>query len=125
ERSLLRFDTNDSGVALANANDEHLDSVRRAYGWRSSGQALVERLEGEGLVTNDRRTLTMAGALTLLDDPTEVMGKAFVEVIRFPDDGVDYDKRIEIAGPVQSQVAAATDAVMDELGTDLVVSGVR
>ncbi|MEJ7569890.1 MAG: ATP-binding protein [Gaiellaceae bacterium] len=125
DRQLRRFDTTGAGVSLARANDEALEQVRHAYGWRN--RPSVERLRNEGLVTGDDGTseLTVAGVLTLVDDPSEVLGKSFVEILRFADDGVDYNKRVEIVGPVQHQVAVATSTVMDELGTDLVVSGIR
>ena len=124
DRSLIKFDTTESSVRAGAANAELVDDVRRAYGWRKHG-AVQDRLEDAGLIATGGKHLTVAGVLSLTEDPSETLGKAFVEVIRFPDDGIDYDKRVEIRGPVQEQVAGATEAVMSELGTDLVVNGVR
>ena len=53
--------------------------------------------------------LSVAGALYLLADPARVLGKAFVEVFRYPDDALDYDRREEFGGPLQRQVGAASD----------------
>ena len=63
--------------------------------------------------------------LYLLADPTRVLGKAFVGVFRYGDEGVDYDRREEFGGPLQRQVEAAADFVLDELGFDLALLGVR
>lgn len=124
ERRLTRFDVSDAQVPLELASPDALDDVRRAYAWR--GGDLVEHLRNQGLATRDGSPqLTIAGALTLLPDPAQRLGKTYIELMRYPDEGIDYDKRLEIRGPVQRQVAEATQAVMDELGTDLVVSGVR
>ena len=76
------------------------------------------------LVTSDGR-LTIAGTLYLLDDPAYLLGKAYVEILRYPDDSADYDRRLEIRGPLSEQVRQSTDAVLDELGTELVILGVQ
>jgi hypothetical protein len=45
--------------------------------------------------------LTVAGVLNLLDDPARVLGKTFVELLRFADDtSIDYDRRHEIGDPI-------------------------
>ena len=54
-----------------------------------------------------------------------MLGKAFVEVFRYPDGGVDYDRREEFGGPLQRQVEAATGFVLDELGFEMALAGVR
>ena len=88
---------------------------------------LRDRLRDSGfLVGNgDGDRLSVAGALYLLADPSRVLGKAFVEVFRYRGEGVDYDRREEFGGPLQRQVAAAADFVLDELGFDLALLGVR
>jgi ATP-dependent DNA helicase RecG len=48
-----------------------------------------------------------------------------VEVIRFPAEGSDYDKRLEFRGPLNRQVEEVVAAVQSELGTELVVLGVH
>ena len=124
-RSLVRFDSTATSVPMADASPELLDQIRLAFAWRKG--PTTDRLENEGLVTSSdgQLVLTVAGALTLLPDPAERLGKAYVEVLRYPSDGVNYDKRIEVRGSVQRQVEQATELVMAELGTNLVVSGVR
>ena len=88
---------------------------------------LRDRLRDSGFVVGngDGDRLSVAGALYLLADPARVLGKAFVEVFRYPGEGVDYDRREEFGGPVQRQVEAAADFVLDELGFDLALLGVR
>ena len=87
---------------------------------------LRDRLRDSGFVVGngDGDRLSVAGALYLLADPARVLGKAFVEVFRYRGEGVDYDRREEFGGPLQRQAAAA-DFVLDELGFDLALLGVR
>jgi ATP-dependent DNA helicase RecG len=123
-RALERFDETDAGVALDEVDDELLNDLRRAFRWRPEN--LRRRLvEHKFAVENGATRLTIAGALLLIEEPREYLGKAFVEVLRYPDDGVDYDRRVEFVGAVPAQVEDATTFVMNELGTDLVVSGAR
>jgi ATP-dependent DNA helicase RecG len=124
-RALERFDVTDTRVPLSKASDDLLAGLRNAFRWRAQ-KGLTERLaEHKLVVVNGTPTLTVAGALTLLADPAKRLGKTFIEILRFPDESVDYDRRVEIKGPVQEQVEAATRFVIDELGTDLIVSGVK
>ena len=122
ERALDRFELRPSGVRTSEVSVDLLEEMSAAYGWRSTD--LSEHLRDKSLATPDEE-LTIAGALFLLPDPASRIGKAFVEVLRFPDAGVDYDKRTEIGGPIHHQVTQATEAVLDELGTELVVLGVQ
>lgn len=125
-RSLQRFDASDSGVPLSAADADLVDEVSEAYRWKASSK-LADRLREHELAvgTTGPPRLTIAGALTLLHEPHQRLGKTYIEILRYPDESLDYDRRVEIEGPVQSQVEAATEFVMDELGTDLIVTGVR
>ncbi len=124
-RALVRFDESDSNVPLSDAAPELLDEVRRAFRWRTS--ALEQRLIEQRYATRgERPNLTIAGGLLLLEDPASHLGKSYVEILRFPDADTDaYDRREEFGGPAQAQVAAATEFITSELGTDLIVSGLR
>lgn len=113
---------------------DHIDddlARRLAVAWRwtvpdGASPAFMERLRDNGfLVPNgDRDRLSVAGALFLLPAPGAELGKALVEVFRYRDDGVDYDRRKEFAGPLQDQVASATAFILEELGVDMAVLGV-
>jgi ATP-dependent DNA helicase RecG len=64
--------------------------------------------------------------LILLKDPSRVLGNAHVELRRFADDTTaGYDRREELRGPIQQVLATAVDRIVAELGTELVVLGVR
>jgi ATP-dependent DNA helicase RecG len=123
ERALERFEQRPSTVMLRDVDAALIQSVADAFGW-SEDTDVFERLAELQLVTADGR-LTIAGALYLQDDPARVLGKAYVEILRFPNDSGDYDRRLEIRGPLHQQVRAATAAILDELGTELVVLGVQ
>jgi len=125
ERSLDSFELSDSGASLGQADDDLLGELSEAYGW-SAGRETQERLLEQGLLVPGSDQLTVAGALYLLEEPGEILAKAFVEIRRFPEiDSTDPDKRIEIKGPIHHQVAEATEQVMQELGTESVVLGLR
>jgi ATP-dependent DNA helicase RecG len=126
-RRLRRFEQADSGVPIDAADDDLLDQMCGMYNWPydspSTRTALVPRLRERGLATGDN--LTIAGAL-ILTDPSKSLkiAKAYVEVLRYPNERYDYDRRVTFAGSLPHQVREATRFVVDELGSDLVVTGV-
>ncbi|HMI82423.1 MAG TPA: ATP-binding protein [Solirubrobacterales bacterium] len=125
ERSLERFELSDVGVALAAADEALMAELSDAFEWAEERE-LPARLEEQGLLVPGSEDLSVAGALYLLRSPDEVIGKAFVEIRRYADaDAIDPDKRVEIRGPLHHQVASATEQVMQELGTESVVLGLR
>ncbi len=58
-------------------------------------------------------------------EPRQVLGKAYIELRRFPADGESFTRRLEISGPANGQVTIATAMVMEEVGSDSVVLGLR
>ncbi len=124
ERSLQRFEETESGIALKDASRKRLNELSEIFGW--TGSERRHRLRERGLLVPDQDTLTIAGALYALDDPSSMLGKTFIEILRFPAaTGEDYDRRIEIRGPLQHQVRSATETVAGELGHELVVLGLQ
>ena len=94
-------------------------SLARVMGW---SRATAARLEEAHLV--DGGQLTVAGALYLTRRPDELLGKAFVEVQRFADDKtIDYEQRRELRGPLPDVLTATVTAIVDALGSELVVLG--
>ncbi len=123
ERSLQRFEETAADVSLDEADPDLLSELASTFDW---SRDVPERLAEHGLLLrNGGDRLTIAGALYLLADPAKRLGKTFIEVLRFPIDEGDYDRRLEIRGPLQRQVERAVNEVMNELGTELVVLGVR
>lgn len=123
ERATRRFEATPTLVTVEGCDPSAMAVLRSAYSWATAGSDPTA-IEGIGLALNGR--LTVAGALHLLTDPTSVVSKAYVEIFRYPDDGArDYDRREEVRGPLHAQVEGATRSVMDHLGTELVVLGVR
>jgi ATP-dependent DNA helicase RecG len=96
--------------------------VAAAHAW---GEVDLERrLEEAGLVRDQK--LTVAGALFLTPQPHRILGKTYIEVLRYPDDdGLDYDRRDEYTGPLDEQMRATVERLVDDLGTELVVLGTR
>jgi ATP-dependent DNA helicase RecG len=125
ERSLVRFEQHDSGVELATISRSRLERVGAIFDWPSGDGSTRDRLRERGLLLPQSASLTVAGAAYLLADPADVLGKAFIEILRFPAAHADYDRRIEVRGPLDQQVARATEQVADELGHELVVLGLQ
>jgi ATP-dependent DNA helicase RecG len=125
ERSLESFELSDSGATLERASQNLIAEISKAFGWGKKAD-LHARLEEQGLLVPGTGCLTVAGALYLLEEPEGVLPKAFVEIRRFVDaESVDPDKRVEIRGPVHHQVASAAEQMMQELGSETVVLGLR
>lgn len=125
ERSLERFELSDSGIDYAKADPSLVTEICDAFAWDSEAEP-QERLEEQGMLMPRSDKLSVVGALYLLSKPDELLAKAYVEIRRFPDaDAVDPDKRVEIKGPIHHQVAEATEQVMQELGSEVVVLGLR
>jgi ATP-dependent DNA helicase RecG len=125
-RSLGTFEATDVDVPLADAPSLLIDRLVDAWGWAAGDVAA--RLVEHGLACDGGRDgphLTVAGALYLLPHPEEVLGKAYVEIFRYPGAGARYNRRIRVDGPLDAQVERTTAAIADELGGDLVVLGTR
>ncbi len=126
ERALERFELRDSGVSVDAIDENLLVELAEAFDW-SDPTSRFDRLEEERFAVRQgrRKSLTIAGALYLLRQPAERLGKTFIELLRYPEGGSDYDKRISVTGPLHHQVVRATHEVMSELGTELVVLGLQ
>ena len=122
-QTLRRFESSPSGIPLSQAERPLLAELCSAFEWDSADSEFANRLMEHGLA-NERGELTIAGAL-LLTDPAKSIdhSKAIVEVRRYPQGSVDYDRRVEIGGALHHQVANAARLVQDELGTDVIVTG--
>jgi ATP-dependent DNA helicase RecG len=128
ERALTRFEATPTKARLTAADAALVERVRAAYGWRTDQpEALPARLAEIGLIEEPREdaNLTVAGALYLLPRPADLLGKAYIEVFRYRDGSDTYDRRTEIDGPADEQVEQATAELVAELGSDVVVLGVR
>lgn len=122
-RVLRRFERADSEIPFDRHDARLLEALTAAHGWRPVGiTQILDRLAERGLVTGNN--LTIAGAL-FLTRPTESLSlnKAIVEVRRYPQGGTDYDRRVEFDGSLPEQVRDATRFIVDELGSDLIVTG--
>jgi ATP-dependent DNA helicase RecG len=121
ERTASRFET-----TAVNATREAIDprlrgELAKALGW---DRATPSRLRDAGLLCDER--LTVTGALYLVREPDQELGKAYVEILRYPDDTtIDYDRREEIHGPIHHVLRDTVARLTDELGSELVVLGVR
>jgi len=122
ERSMTRFEEHELDLRIEDASSDALEQLRTMFGWDDGD--LKDRLRERGLLST-AGYLTVAGAAYLLDDPSEVLGKAYVEILRFPEADGEYDRREEIRGPCHRQVAQATEFLVGELGHELVVLGLQ
>jgi ATP-dependent DNA helicase RecG len=122
ERSPTRFEATPTRASVDDVASDLAGELAAAFAWDPDN--LKDRLQESGYVEGGQ--LTVAGALYLLADPATNLGKAYVEILRYRnDDSVDYDRRVEIRGPLHRVLSEAVEAIMAELGTELVVLGVR
>lgn len=126
DRAGSSFESAPTDVPFSDANLFLQGAVANALGI-SNGAHLERRFADRGLcvIEHGESVLTVAGALYLLDRPDRVLGKAYVELLRYPAEGDDFDLRQEFTGPAHTQVVEATRALMTHLGADTVVLGLR
>jgi ATP-dependent DNA helicase RecG len=122
ERSSMRFELTPTKLAVQDADPGLLGTLADTFDWEDRN--LAERLSERGYASEN--SLTVAGALYLCNDPGDLLGKTHVELLRYSDDeSIDYELRVEIKGPLPLQLQGAVERVLDELGPQLVVLGVR
>ncbi len=126
ERAGSSFESAPTEVRLADANLFLVQEVTTALGISDSA-GLEGRFVERGLcvIEHGEAMLTVAGALYLLDRPDRVLGKAYIELLRYPEGGDDFDLRQQFTGPLHNQVIEVTNALMTHLGADTVVLGLR
>lgn len=130
-RRFVRFpDISPTTSTPDNINTDLAQQLATAWGWSvPSGMSptLKQLLRENGFLSleSNGERLSIAGALYLLNDPGRVLGKAYVEVFRYRDEGVDYDRRAEFRGPLQAQATDTTQFILDELGFDMALIGVK
>ena len=124
-RSLRRFEATPAEIDISAADPSLLDELASSLGWSQEG--ITDRLLERDLAvrTGQRTHLTVAGALHLLENPHDVLGKSFIEIFRYRGAGGNYDRRVEVTGPLAEQVRRATSAILDDVGHELVVLGLR
>jgi ATP-dependent DNA helicase RecG len=123
--ALTRFEGTVTRRTVDDADEALLASTSEAFGWTHDD---AERLVEHGMAVREgsRLCLTVAGALYLLPDPSQELGKSSIEVFRYRDDGgTTEDKRYTITGPLPAQVQEATERILGEIGSDVVVVGLR
>jgi ATP-dependent DNA helicase RecG len=122
-RSLVRFESTDSGVERNLVSQTESTAVARAFGWTEPSPA---RWRERGLLHESGR-LTVAGALVLTDPAASLSTAKFqVDVRVYEDDrGGSYVYRESVGGPVQAQVDRASALILERIGTEMVITGTR
>jgi ATP-dependent DNA helicase RecG len=125
ERAFSHFETTRTPARLDAASPARLDRLRREYAWPDGD--VTDLLIDGGYAIRDQGavSLTVVGGLFLLEDPASLGVRSQVEILRFPRDSDDPDKRTTIAGPVDVQVEEATKAILAELGELSILLGTR
>lgn len=122
-RTLRRFEASDSGVAPDAVSPDAIQAVADVHGW-SNATLWPERWRERNLL-HASGNLTVAGVL-ILADPTKQLGAAKFNIdLRSyeSDTSLAYVRREIVAGPVQRQVEVATDWIMRDIGTEMVLAG--
>jgi ATP-dependent DNA helicase RecG len=122
ERKTRRFELAVEHLSIESVDLELAEELCDIFDWNLND--LRERLEDHEYAIDGR--LTVAGILYLTQDPAKTLGKAHIEIVRYPDDAtVNYDLRLEIGGPLPVQLKTAMKRILDEVGTELVVLGIQ
>lgn len=123
-RSLHQFERTGSGLVFTDIAKILLAELEETLGdINSSQEDSLDRLYERGLCKQDGE-LTIAGALLLTDPIASLsLSKAVIEVRRYPDESMNYNRREVFSGPLHHQIQQATQFLTGELGTDLIVSG--
>lgn len=121
-RSLGRFETTTTKVSLDAIDPPLLDALADAFRWTRDDR--VARLRERRLVARDEPTLTVAGALLLLADPSAALGKVYVELRRISAAG-ESELRLDIRGSIAEQIERTVAEVQRELGSQSVIVGAR
>ena len=120
------FETMPTDVRLDSADGDLLQAVADAYHWPIDDE-ITDRLIETGLALRKDGgvVLSVAGALHLLDDPTRIGVRAFIDLRRFDDDSAEPNRTWRVVGSVAEQIERATASILDELGSTSVVIGVQ
>lgn len=123
-RALRRYESSSSGVDPAVVPDAIAARVADAHAWPHPTNR--DRWLERGLLHADG-TLTIAGALTLTNpDHTLAAAKFTIDIRSYEsDETTSYVRRESMTGPVQEQTEQATDWVLRDIGTEMVVTGTR
>jgi ATP-dependent DNA helicase RecG len=117
-----RFELSQEQVSIDAANRDLAKRFCDVFRWNFDD--LAKRLEEHEYASDE--LLNVAGVLYLTEDPARALGKAFTEILRFPDDRTaDYDLRLEIRGPLPAQLERTADRILEEIGTELVILGLH
>jgi len=122
-RALRRYEHADSHVSPDAATGTVAADIAEAYGWPMEYDKLSRWSERKLL--HDSGNLTVAGALVLTDPSSTLEAAKFITDVRSyeSDDTTSYVRREAIAGPLQQQAERATDWILRDIGTELVVTG--
>lgn len=122
-RALRRYEHADSHVPPDSVPERLAAAVATAFGW-SANYDKLHRWSERGLL-HPSGNLTVAGALVLTDPAASLDASKFMIDVRSyeADDTTSYVRREAIGGPLQQQAEDATDWILRDIGTELVVTG--
>lgn len=123
-RALRRYEASSSGVSPTAVPIEIASSVGAAHEWPKEHSE--DHWNERGLLHADG-SLTIAGALVLTNAAQSLGAAKFTIDIRSyeSDDSTSYVRRGSMIGPVQAQTEHATDWILRDIGTEMVVTGAR
>lgn len=124
QRTFERFEMTPTLAPWEQAEPSLLARLAEAFSLDVDGDRVDRWLEAGYVVRHGGQLmLTVAGALLLLPDPAAVCGRAYIDIRRYGIDDPDPDKTWQVRGPVDHQVRAATETVVDELGSVSAIVG--
>ena len=122
-RALQRFESAPASIGPDSVDERIAEAVAARFGWTDEAAWPARWLERGLLHANGR--LTVAGSLVLSDTATTLGTAKFeVDLRSYENDfTTSYIRREQIRGPVQEQVRGATEWVLRDIGTEMVITG--
>lgn len=126
QRTLVSFDSSPSQWSIGEADPTLVDELCAALEIEPQEEtdlsdALVQRQMA--VRQGDGATLTNAGALYLVPEASQAIGKCYIELFRYQGGAQEYDQRVVVSGTPAQQVHHATAWIAEQIGIDLVVVG--
>lgn len=126
-RALISFDSSPSPWSIDHVDPalaaELCEALKISYPMDEADFADILEQRELAIRQGASATLTFAGALYLVSQAPQAIGKCHIEIFRFQHDAKEHEWRLIVSGTPAQQVRKATAWIEEQLGFDLVIVG--